>query len=112
MTTSLVRHTFAYVVARGVPALLNFAQGSQGLTLLAISEDRDWKTVQEYFDGQPPSEVVWDAAGEGEELYEVSTLPDTYLIDPQGRLVLRFGGPRDWSSPNAKELLRVELNQP
>ena len=82
------------------------------LTLLAISEDRDWKSVQTYFDGQVPPEILWDASGEGEKLYEVSTLPDTYLVDPKGRLILRFGGARDWSSPAAKRLLRDEFNRP
>ena len=98
-----------------LPALLKLVRGlpqRERVTLLAISEDQDWETVREYFSGQIPAEVVWDASGTGGERYEVSALPDTYLIDPQGRLMLRFGGARDWSSPAAKALLRRVLEQP
>ena len=97
-----------------LPALLALSRelsGDDRLVLLAISEDRDWKKVQGYFNGAVPPEVVWDVSGNGDDLYEVSVLPDTYLLDPEGRLLLRFGGARDWGSSKARALLLSELNK-
>jgi thiol-disulfide isomerase/thioredoxin len=97
-----------------LPALLKFTRAlpqSERFTFFAISEDRDWKKVQEYFDGQVPPEIVWDFSGEGEKSYEISTLPDTYLVSPQGKLLLRFGGARNWSSSQAQKLFVSELSK-
>jgi thiol-disulfide isomerase/thioredoxin len=97
-----------------LPALLKFSRElslNKNLRLFAISEDRDWGAVRDFFDGKIPPEILWDASGEGEDAYEVSTLPDTYLLNPEGRLVLRFLGTRDWRSPEAKRLLTEVMNE-
>jgi len=38
--------------------------------------------------------------------YGTKMYPETWLIDPAGKIRLRFDGPRDWSSPIAMDVLR------
>jgi len=38
--------------------------------------------------------------------YGVTGVPETYMIDPQGRLVERFIGPRDWDDPRYVRTVR------
>ena len=41
--------------------------------------------------------------------YGVSALPDSYLVDRDGRLVERYAGARDWRSPEAAAHLRRRI---
>jgi thiol-disulfide isomerase/thioredoxin len=77
--------------------------------LHAVSVDDDWTTVERYFDGLVPPGVVRARDREAFRRYGVSTLPDSYLVDREGRLVERFGGARDWRSPAAVAHLRDKL---
>ena len=75
------------------------------LDVLAVSTDRGWSAVQRFFEGNVPSIVVRDPSGEGSRTYRVTSLPDTYLIDPQGRIRARFSGAQNWSAPEMGKLL-------
>lgn len=76
------------------------------LEVLAVTLDQDWATVRKFFDGDIPAEVVQDASKRSAGVYDVSALPDTYLVGPDGTLRLRFGGPRDWHDEAAREVLQ------
>lgn len=80
------------------------------LELVALSMDRDWAVVQEFFGGQIPPEVMRDSAGSAADRYGVSTLPDTYLLGADGSMRLRFWGAREWRTELARDALRKELN--
>jgi thiol-disulfide isomerase/thioredoxin len=91
-----------------LPALLALGRDLQrdgGPELFAVATDPDWDAISRFFDGRVPSHVVRAASGDAAEAFEVSTLPDTYLVSAEGQLVLRFGGARDWSSEQARQLL-------
>jgi len=45
-------------------------------------------------------------------LYGVWGPPTVYIVDRQGRLAARAAGPRDWSSPAARSLVRALLEAP
>ena len=83
------------------------ARGGQ-FEVIAVSLDRDWETVAEFFGTRIPNEV-FRADGESTKAYGVSELPDTYLIDPNGSLRVRFAGARDWSNESARELFEGYL---
>jgi thiol-disulfide isomerase/thioredoxin len=75
------------------------------VSVVAAAVDDDWQAIGRFFDGAVPSEVVRVDDAVARQRYEVSTLPDTYLIGADGALRLRFGGARDWRRPDAQALL-------
>lgn len=79
------------------------------LQLVALSMDQDWVAVREFFNGEIPPEVMRDGAGSAADRYDVSTLPDTYLIGADGSMRLRFGGAREWRTELARDALRQAL---
>jgi hypothetical protein len=72
-----------------------------------VSLHEGWPIVRHFFDDEIPAEVVLDEGGAARQLFEVSTLPDTYLLSPSGRSTARFDGTRDWSDAE----VRNELDQ-
>ena len=96
-----------------LPGLIEAARrfGDEGLVLLAVTVDDDWAAVTRFFAGAPPAEVVRPHPPDAHHLYDVFTLPDTYLISRDGRLVLRYGGARDWRSPAAGRHLAEILRE-
>ncbi|MBI4510845.1 MAG: TlpA family protein disulfide reductase [Deltaproteobacteria bacterium] len=80
------------------------------LELIALTVDRDWAVVREFFGGEIPPEVMRDGAGSAALGYEVSNLPDTYLLGADGSIRLRFGGARNWRTKLASDTLRKELH--
>ena len=97
---------------RELPGLLELGRdlgAGDRFVLIAVTVDADWETVRAFFGGEIPSAVLRDASGSGYQRYDISILPDTYLLAPDGALTLRFGGAREWQSEGARELLRREL---
>jgi thiol-disulfide isomerase/thioredoxin len=91
-----------------LPALLALGRDLErdgGPRVIAVATDPDWEAISRFFDGRVPSQIVRDANGDAAGAFEVSTLPDTYLVSAEGQLVLRFGGARDWSNERARSLL-------
>ena len=97
-----------------LPALLDTARrfAPRGLTLVAVSVDDDWDAVRRFFAGKIPADVVRAVDPDAHRRYEVISLPDTYLLTPEGMLDLRYGGARDWRSDGAlAHLERVVAGQ-
>jgi thiol-disulfide isomerase/thioredoxin len=92
-----------------LPNLLRLNQQGRGLKVVAITVDEDWTVVRQFFGGTVPPEVVREVTGSVVKSYEVGQLPDSYLLDKNGRAVLRFGGARDWSSEGAQAALAPYL---
>lgn len=87
-----------------LPGLLGLAERGD-VVVVAISLDDDWGAIERFFAGNVPSEVVRDPERALTSLYEVTALPDTYLVDAKGRALARFGGPRRWDSEAAGDEL-------
>ena len=86
-------------------------QNRSRLDVWAVSTDREWSTVDRFFEGNVPSFVVRDSRGVGSQAYGVTTLPDSYLIDPQGRIRARFSGAQNWSAREMDKILdQITLN--
>lgn len=93
---------------RELPGLLALTRALK-LELVAIAVDDDWGEIGAFFDGAVPSEIVIERAGDAHRGLGVSTLPDSYLVDPRGRVVERYDGARDWRTPAARAHLRARL---
>jgi len=66
--------------------------GGVGATGLTIALDREQAVAKDYY---------CKGRGECSEL----KFPETYIVDPAGRLVAYVVGPRDWTTPAAREFL-------
>ncbi len=86
-----------------LPSLLA-AASEEDVPLLALT-DEPWSTVSAWFEGSVPTAIVRDPTGGAAALWQVSGLPDTFVLD-RGRLTARMGGPRDWDSPDARRFLK------
>jgi peroxiredoxin len=83
---------------------------TQGLAVLAVDIQESPKQVARFmrdFRLTFPALLDTDAAVAGR--YGARGLPSTYLIDRNGRVVGQAVGPRDWSGPAAKALIRLLL---
>jgi thiol-disulfide isomerase/thioredoxin/glutaredoxin len=84
--------------------------------MVAVSVDEQWAPVGEFFRGPPPEaiEVTLDPDQLVTQAYycaarggcpESLKFPESYIVDPAGRLVAYVVGPRDWSNPAARKFL-------
>jgi thiol-disulfide isomerase/thioredoxin len=92
-----------------LPALLALGRDDPELDVVALSLDDDWGTVRDFFGGAIPAEVVREPGGVLRQTYAVGTLPDTYLLDSEGKATLRFMGARPWASPEARAALQPHV---
>jgi len=67
------------------------------LRVVAIALDDDWKKIDTF--AKPHPRIFRTDAKIAEEIFELSSLPQTVLMMPDGRLVLRVNGARDWTDP-------------
>lgn len=86
---------------------------SQGLTVLAISLDKtDSSAVQDFIDQRQLSfPVLLDREGEAERLYPSVSIPFTYVIDQEGRVVARVDGAKNWESEETFKAIEYLLKQ-
>ena len=67
------------------------------IQMLAVSVDEDYREVNKFFGDTPPSfQVLWDRRKTAAARYGTRKFPETYLINPEGKVVVKFTGPRDW----------------
>lgn len=73
---------------------------SRGVLLLAINvgqrEEQVWSFASE---AQLTFPILLDDSGQTTSSWPVIGLPTTYVIDPQGRMVYRAVGDREWDDP-------------
>ena len=84
---------------------------SQGLTVLAVSLDKEGSSkVQEFVDKFKISfPVLLDTEGVAEKLYPSFTIPFTYVLDKQGRVAARIDCAKDWESPETFKAIEYLL---
>lgn len=98
-----------------MPSMRNFARSFSGdrLRLLAISLDTDDAAMSNFLieQGITPDDfiVARDVDGAISARYGTRLLPETWIIDPEGRLVLRVQGAVDWMQSDIFELFEVLL---
>ena len=76
--------------------MLNRKLGSK-IKMMAITVDQDWGEVNRFFGQDRPSfELLWDKDKSVSKKYGVFKFPESFLISPNGVVVAKFIGPRDW----------------
>jgi thiol-disulfide isomerase/thioredoxin len=99
--------------------------GKSDLVVLAISSDESWKDILEFFKGVGTKlEILWDPAAGGETKddekgrvgalsisYGTDKLPESYLIDRDGKIRYYVVNTRDWASPDAQRCIRALLEE-
>jgi thiol-disulfide isomerase/thioredoxin len=89
--------------------------------MVAVSVDDGWPEVLSFFGGKLPEGVTWlrdpdqavtrayycEARGSCPESFK---FPESYLVDPSGRLVSYVIGPRDWNEPAARAFIERMLH--
>ncbi len=86
------------------------ALAPEGLALLAVSVDEEADVVaafQQRLDLSFP--ILLDPERRVADDYQSYKFPETWLIDPEGVLVARFIGPRDWDAPAYADRVRALL---
>ncbi len=107
---------------REMPALERLARSLQQekmpIVLLAASVDQEWSLIHAFlrkhpfFRGSTPSmRIVRDAGGVMALRYGTQKFPETYLIDPNGRLRAKWVGALEWDSPQMLVQLRQTLRR-
>lgn len=95
-----------------LPGLLKLAaelERDGQFALFAVSVDDEWDEMRVFFDGKVPAAVVKSPEAEVHRHFGASTLPDTYLVDAQGNLAVRYAGARDWQSSAARRHLEQAI---
>lgn len=81
---------------------LNQKFKAKNFAMVAVSVDEDWRAVASFFRerGKSPSfMVLMDPDKEvSAGIYGTDRYPETYLIDPSGRLIKKFIGAYNWTS--------------
>lgn len=87
---------------------------SQGLVMVAISHDPEQVDMNNFMQTFLPGErssmtVLWDPETLTAQRYGTELIPETYLIDREGRIVARFVNAYDWTRPEVKQLIESLL---
>jgi len=69
--------------------------------VLAVSVDDDWDAIRKFFPRGTPLTVLLDSSREVPARYGTSKFPESFLVDPSGRVRHAFINQRDWSIPEA-----------
>jgi peroxiredoxin len=94
-----------------IQALYSAFQKDNDFVVLAVSEDSDVKSVPTYIrDNRFGFPVLLDPRNLVGEAYDVSGLPESFVIGRDGRIVAHHVGPYDWSSADMRDALRDLIN--
>ena len=73
----------------------------QGFSLLAISVDESREDVQEFQERLGLTfPILLDPEQRTSNLYQTTGFPESFLVGPDGRIVERYVGPREWDHPD------------
>ncbi|MBU0551859.1 TlpA family protein disulfide reductase [Myxococcota bacterium] len=91
-----------------IPDLEALAASMKGLpfTLLAVSQDNDQATLDAFFKDRPSAMKIVLQEDEAAARYGTEKLPESYIIDPHGRLRMRFVNVQPWADPRVARYLQ------
>jgi len=109
--------SFCKPCKREMPSMEKLAREyrDRGMTMVAVSLDPERADAQQFLNRFLPDEssamqVLWDPDSEVANAYGTELIPETYIIDRQGRVVARFINEYDWSRPAVKRLVESLLS--
>ena len=96
-----------------IPSLIKFSQDikPENLTVAAVSMDTEIADVKKFWGHILPGKelpflVLFDPEGDVAHSYGTFKLPETYLINPEGKLHAHFIGPREWGTRVASDYFK------
>ena len=93
-----------------LPALerLQTAMANEGLKIVSVSVDTDDSSMVSRFAHQYglTYDILQDKTRAIERIYQTTGIPETFVIDRDGRIVKKEAGARIWDSADNKELVR------
>lgn len=92
-----------------MPSLSRLAQSfdPQSFEVVTVSVDDGWEPVEKFLAApRTPYRVVLDEGAKVSRTYGTTKYPESYLVDRDGKLRLKFVGPRNWTDPNVATLLQ------
>ena len=107
--------TWCAPCVREMPSMqrLHEALGDSGLVVLAVSvDDGDPAAVRSFYQEYGLSfPMIQDRSRAIERIYQTSGVPESFVLNRDGRIVKKLIGEQDWSSPANRELFRRLLAQ-
>jgi len=90
-----------------MPSLTRLAQtfDPQSFEVLTVSVDDGWQPVEKFLAKQEPFRVVLDEGAQVSRQWGTIKFPESYLVDREGHVRLKFVGPRNWMDPNVVTVL-------
>ena len=74
--------------------------------MVTVSVDDGWEPIEKFLSTpKTPYRVVLDLGAKVSRTYGTTKFPESYLLDRDGRLRLKFVGPRNWMDPHVATLL-------
>jgi len=87
--------------------------GAEALAVVAVNAREGASEVREYAQALGLTfTLLLDPQGEIQRRYGVVGLPTTFFIGRDGRAVARAIGPRDWATPQFRELVLTLVREP
>ncbi|MCL5023080.1 MAG: TlpA family protein disulfide reductase [Nitrospirae bacterium] len=83
---------------------------NRGLVVLAVSTDRSIDSVRDYLSSHPVDfPVLIDSDSKVARRFKVFSLPTSYLLDRNGKVLRRFLGEEEWESPSVRKTIEAAL---
>ena len=80
-------------------------RAGEGFTILAVSVGEDANTVRDYMsENKLNLPVALDPKNEVKEIY-APRIPTSYVLDPEGIIIARINGNKEWDSEQAQKVL-------
>jgi peroxiredoxin len=101
------------------PGLIQMADEMQSddFLVVTLASDSSWPPIKEALPHGAPFRVLLDPPAEGENLgqvalqYGITAVPESFLIDRQGKVRYYFINRRDWQSGVAKTLIQSVIDE-
>jgi peroxiredoxin len=96
---------------------LQRSMAGENFTVLALASDTQWSKIRATFPNGTPLEVLLDPPAEGENLgkiaksYGITAVPESFLVDKQGKIRHYFINKRDWSSEVSHTCIQALIDE-
>jgi peroxiredoxin len=92
--------------------LTNLVAKRKDIAVIAVSVDAGWDAVKRVFPADFSLKLLFDPERRVvTQLYGTRLFPETYIIDPQGTIRLRYDGSRDWSDELSMKAIELFLHK-
>jgi thiol-disulfide isomerase/thioredoxin len=91
-----------------MPSLSRLAQRYDpgSFEVVTVSVDDGWAPVEKFLAKNAPFRVALDQGARISRAYGTTKFPESYLVDREGKVRLKFVGPRDWGDADVAKLLQ------